>query len=57
MNGISTRIWKRPGKRGMRYMVRWMEPGSGKDRSKTFQRLEDARAYQVKLRQDVANGD
>ncbi|MBN2594861.1 MAG: tyrosine-type recombinase/integrase [Sedimentisphaerales bacterium] len=47
-------VWvtKRPGKRGMRYLVRWIEPTTGKNRSKTFRRREDARDFKAKLNRD-----
>ena len=50
-------VWvtKRPGKRGMRYSVRWIEPETGKTRCKTFRRSEDARTYESNLRRDFAN--
>ncbi len=52
-------VWvtKRKGKRGVRYLVRWIEPGSGKNLSKTFKRLEDARKYFSKVQSDIENND
>jgi len=50
---MSVWITKRKSKKGMRYLVRWIEPCTGKNRGKTFRRLEDARDYQAKLRQDL----
>ena len=52
-------VWvtKRPGKRGMRYLVRWIEPETGKNRSKTFRRHEDARAHEAKLRRDFTTNE
>ena len=50
-------VWvtKRPGKRGVHYSVRWMEPETGKTRCRTFRRLEDGRAYASQLRKDFAS--
>lgn len=47
-------VWiaKRKGKNGTHYLVRWLEPDSGKNRGRTFGRLEDARMYQAQLRRD-----
>jgi integrase len=55
---MSSGVWvtKRKGKRGVRYLVRWMEPGTGANRGKTFRRLEDARAYASQLGQDREAG-
>ena len=52
-------VWvtKRPGKRGMRYLVRWIEPDSGKNRGKTFKRAEDARDFKMKLKRDFETND
>jgi len=47
-------VWlaRRKGKNGTHYLVRWIEPDSGKNRGRTFGRLEDARMYQAQLRRD-----
>ena len=52
-------VWvtKKVVKRGIRYLVRWIEPGTGKNRSKTFRRSEDAREYKAKLIRDFENND
>ena len=52
-------VWvtKRPGKRGMRYLVRWIEPDSRRNRAKTFGRSEDARDFRTKLMQDLRNNE
>ncbi len=41
----------------MRHLVRWIEPETGKNRGKTFKRLEDAREYESQLRRDIRNND
>ena len=43
--------------RGTRYLVRWIEPEGGANRSKTFRRLEEARTHRAKLRQDLERGE
>lgn len=48
-------ITKRKGKKGVRYLVRWMEPGTGKNRGKTFRRREDAEDFRSQLRRDILN--
>lgn len=52
-------VWvtKRHGKRGVRYIVRWIEPDSGRNRGKTFRRAEDARDYKAKLKRDFETND
>ncbi|GEM_PF-1840284 len=55
--GSSVWVVKRKGKRGLRFVVRWLEPGSGRNRGKTFGRLEDARVYKAKLRRDLESND
>jgi len=52
-----SQIWitRRKGKTGIRYLVRWIEPMSGANRGKTFYRLEDAREFQSKLRNEIRN--
>ncbi|MFH1613835.1 MAG: tyrosine-type recombinase/integrase [Planctomycetota bacterium] len=52
-------IWitKRRGKRGMRYLIRWIDPCTGKNPAKTFRRMEDAREFQAKLQQDFRNNE
>jgi len=52
-------VWrtKRKAKKGVRYVVRWIEPGTCKNRGKTFRRLEDARAFESKLWQDLRNDE
>lgn len=50
-------ITKRPGKRGVRYLVRWIEPMTGKCPGKTFKRSEDARAFRDQLRREIDNGE
>ena len=52
-------VWvtKRRGKHGMRYLVRWIEPDSGKNRAKTFRRSDDAREFKAQLKQDFKNND
>jgi len=57
MSTASVWITKRNGKRGVRHIVRWIEPGSGKCRSSTFRLLADAREHVGKLRRDIRNGD
>ncbi len=57
MSKTSVWITKRKAKKGMRYLVRWIEPYSGKNRGKTFRRMEDARDYQAKLRQDFQSNE
>ena len=49
-------VWvtKRSGKHGARHLVRWIEPETGKNRGKTFKRLEDARVYASQLLSDFA---
>ncbi|MFC1782295.1 tyrosine-type recombinase/integrase [Planctomycetota bacterium] len=56
MKSSSVWITKRKGKKGIRYLVRWIEPGTGKNPGKTFRRLEDAQEYMVKLRKDFSEG-
>ena len=41
----------------MRYLVRWIEPDSGKNRAKTFRRSDDAREFKAQLKQDFKNND
>ncbi|KPK74776.1 MAG: hypothetical protein AMJ79_13200 [Phycisphaerae bacterium SM23_30] len=52
-------IWitKRTGKRGVRYLVRWIEPDSGTNRGKTFRRPENARDFKAKLKRDFENNE
>ncbi len=52
-------VWvtKRKGKRGTSYLVRWIEPMTGKNRAKTFKRCEDARSYEAQLRREINNGE
>ncbi|MCP4708386.1 MAG: site-specific integrase, partial [Planctomycetes bacterium] len=54
-----TSIWitKRTGKRGVRYLVRWIEPDSRINRGKTFRRFEDARDFKAKLKRDFENNE
>ena len=57
MSKTSVWITKRKGKRGMRYLVRWIEPDSGTNKGKTFRRLEDARDYEANLRRDLRTNE
>jgi integrase len=52
---VSVWITKRKGKKGVRYLVRWMEPGTGKNRGKTFGRREDAQDFRAQLRRQILN--
>ena len=53
----SVGIWKRKGKRGVRYVVRWIEPETGRNPGKTFKRLEDAREFEADLRRKLRNNE
>ncbi len=57
MTNSSVWITKRKGKKGVRYIVRWIEPYTCKNRGKTFKRLEDARDYQSRIRYDLKSED
>lgn len=57
MRNAATWVTKRKGKRGVRYLVRWIEPETGKNRGKTFRRLEDARIYEAQLKRDIRTNE
>ena len=57
MESSSVWITKRTGKRGVRYLVRWIVPETGRNPGKTFKRLEDARKHASKIRDDIDNND
>ena len=48
-------VWmtKRKNKGGRSYVVRWMEPSTGKNCGKTFSRREDAEDFKAKLRREI----
>lgn len=49
-------IMKRKNEKGeWRYVVRWMERESGKNRGKTFDKREEADDFKAKLRRDIVN--
>jgi len=53
MSKPSVWITKRKGKKGTSYVVRWMEPGTGRNPGKTFGRREDAEDFKAKLRREI----
>ncbi len=50
-------VWmtKRKNKKGISYVVRWMEPDTGKNCGKTFRRREDAEDFKSRLRREIRN--
>jgi integrase len=52
-------VWTTKVKRksGTRHLVRWMEPDTGRNPAKTFRRLEDAREFAAKLRQEFRDNE
>jgi len=54
-----SQVWttKRKGKKGTRYIVRWYEPETEIQRSKTFPRAKDAKAYKEQLKDDIYQND
>jgi integrase len=55
MDRPSVWITKRRGKKGISYLVRWMEPNTGSNRGKTFGRREDAEDFKTQLRREIVN--
>ncbi len=55
MDRPSIWITKRKGKKGVSYLVRWMEPSTGRNRGKSFSRREDAEDYKTQLRRQIVN--
>ena len=46
---------RRKNKGGTSYVVRWMEPGTGRNPGKTFRRREDAEDFKTQLRREIIN--